>query len=344
MGRYRTGRTAILAHPPSVISSACIVGSKEGAGPLRGSFDEIESDDLFGEKTWEKAESELQRRTALLAIKKAGLKPEDIDCIFAGDLLAQCIGSSFAMRDIGIPLFGVYGACSTMAEALALSAMTVSGGCADLSAAVTSSHFCTAERQFRQPLEYGGQRTPTAQWTVTGSGALILSSEGHGPYITSVTCGRIIDLGVRDANNMGAAMAPAAFDTISAHLSDLNTAPEYYDMIVTGDLGTVGSALLRELFSREKCDISSVHADCGAMIFDGAAQDTHAGGSGCGCSASVLAGYILNGIRAGKWKRVLFAATGALMSTVSSQQGESIPGICCAVSISADRESQYGAY
>lgn len=333
MAENRVGQTVILKSPPSIISGGCIAGPMEAQGPLGGYFDLTVEDDRIGEKTWEKAESRLQRETLAIALAKAGLTVNDLDYLFAGDLLAQCIGSSFGMRDTNVPYFGLYGACSTMAEALGLAAMTLSAGYADIVAAVTSSHFCTAERQFRQPLEYGGQRTPTSQWTVTGSGALILSSLKGYPSVDSVTCGKIVDLGIRDANNMGAAMAPAAFDTISAHLRDIGVKPDYYDLIVTGDLGTVGSRLMHELFKRSGTDISTNHFDCGASVFSHDVQDTHAGGSGCGCCASVLSGYLLHGLRTGKWRRILFCATGALMSAVSSQQGESIPGICTAISI-----------
>ncbi|MBR5381322.1 MAG: stage V sporulation protein AD, partial [Oscillospiraceae bacterium] len=318
--------------PPAVVSSAAVVGKKEGGGPLGVSFDLVCEDSFFGEKTWEKAESSMLSRTLSLAVGKAGLSLADIDCVFSGDLLNQCAGSSFGLRGTDVPVFGLYGACSTMAESLALAAMTVSAGYARTAAAVTSSHFCSAERQFRMPLEYGGQRTPTAQWTVTGAGCAVLSSKGEGPRITHVTPGRIVDLGVKDANNMGAAMAPAAYDTLRAHFADTGRAPDFYDLILTGDLGFVGSEILRGLFERDGVVLLN-HNDCGMMIFDRIGQDVHAGGSGCGCSASVLCGEILAGMRAGRLKNVLFAATGALMSPTTSMQGESIPGICCCVAL-----------
>ena len=330
-------RTAVLPEPPVITAAASAVGKKEGQGPLGDCFDLRIEDSFFGEKTWEQAESRLQRTAMELALQKAGLRPEELDCVFAGDLLNQCIGSTFGLKELNVPFFGVYGACSTMAESMALAAMTVSGGFARRAAAVTSSHFCSAERQFRLPLEYGGQRTPTAQWTVTGAGAAILSQTGAGPRVTHVTAGRIVDPGIRDANNMGAAMAPAAYDTISAHLEDLGMEPGGYDRIFTGDLGAVGSDLLRDLFARDGTDISPVHRDCGVMMFDRKRQDVHAGGSGCGCSAAILCGHILPELLAGRLRRVLFCATGALLSTVSSQQGQSIPGICCAVAISSGR-------
>jgi stage V sporulation protein AD len=329
------GRTVRFKKPPSVISGACVVGKKEGEGPLAETFDIIENDSFFGERTWERAESAMQRRALNAALEKAGLRGGDIDFVFAGDLLNQCIASSFGLRGSEIPFFGVYGACATSAECLALAAMSIDGGYAGRAAAVTSSHFCTAERQFRFPLEYGGLRTPTAQWTATGAGAMILSSDGGGPYITHMTCGKIVDMGVADANNMGAAMAPAAYDTLCAYFDDTGSGPNNCDLIVTGDLGFVGSAILEDLFRRDGMDIKIRHRDCGLLIFSREDQDVGAGGSGCGCGASVLAGYLLDGLRKGKWSSILYAATGALLSTVSTQQRESIPGICHALRISS---------
>jgi len=324
-------------NPPSIASSACVVGKKEGDGPLRDSFDYINDDAYFGEKTWEKAESTMQKMTLNKALEKAALPLSAVEFIFAGDLLNQCIGSAFSLRDMDIPFFGLYGACSTMAESLALAAMTIDGGFADCTAAITSSHFCSAERQFRFPLEYGGQRTPTAQWTVTGSGAVILTSDGPGPYIKHVTCGKIVDQGIKDANNMGAAMTPAAYSTLSAHFNDLALKPSDYDLIVTGDLGMLGAGILVDFFRNDGIDLSHNYNDCGLMIYSREEQDVHAGGSGCGCSASVLSGYLLDGMRQGRWKNILFAATGALLSPTSTQQGESIPCICSAVSISTTK-------
>ena len=337
MFRKRIGaQTVQLEHPPSIIGHACVVGKKEGSGPLKGSFDFVSEDSYFGEKSWEKAESTMQKLAFSTACAKAKVSPTDIDYLFAGDLLNQCIASAFSMRDADIAFFGLYGACSTMAESLSLAAMAVDGGFAELTAAMTSSHFCSAERQFRFPLEYGGQRTPTAQWTTTSAGSIILRSKGTGPYITHITTGKIVDAGIADANNMGAAMAPAAFDTLMCHFKDTGRSPDYYDLIVTGDLGKIGHSVVMDFFNSEGYDISSNYKDCGIMIFDTAAQDVHAGGSGCGCSAGVLCGHILNGIKSGLYKNVLFAATGALMSPTSSGQGESIPGICHAVAISAE--------
>jgi stage V sporulation protein AD len=338
MSTKHVGKQSVsLPNLPSIAASACIVGKKEGEGPLRDSFDYISEDSYFGEKTWEKAESTMQKMAFQKALEKANLPQTAVEFIFAGDLLNQCIGSAFSMRDMGIPFFGLYGACSTMAESLALAALMIDGGFADCTAAVTSSHYCTAERQFRTPLEYGGQRTPTAQWTATAAGALILTSDGPGPYVKHVTCGQIVDQGIKDANNMGAAMAPAAYSTLSAHFSDLAFKPSDYDLIVTGDLGAVGASILLYFFKNDGIDLAPYYNDCGLMLYAREEQDVHAGASGCGCSASVLAGHLLNGMRAGRWKKLLFAATGALLSTVSTQQGESIPCICCAVSLSTTK-------
>jgi len=335
MPTKKLGRqTVALATPPAIIGHANIVGKKEGDGPLASSFDHIEQDDTFGEKSWEKAETAMQKLALSMALDKAGQAASNLDFLFAGDLLNQCIGSSFAVRGQDVPFLGVYGACSTMGESLALAAMTLDGGFGDFAAAVTSSHFCTAERQYRTPLEYGGQRTPTAQWTVTGSGAVVLAREGPGPHVPHVTVGKVVDKGIKDANNMGAAMAPAAYDTITAHLRDTGRQPSFYDLIVTGDLGTLGGDLLLDLFARDGITLNN-YDDCGRLIFDPETQDVHCGGSGCGCSAAVLTGYLLNGMREGKWKNILFCPTGALLSTTSTQQGESIPCICHAVAISA---------
>jgi len=319
--------------PPSVYAEASIVGKKEGEGPLRGYFDKIESDPYLGQSTWEKAESELMLRTVNEALKKGSLSPHQIDFIFAGDLLNQSIGSNYGLRDMEIPFFGVFGACSTMAETLSLGAMLIDGGFAEKVICTTSSHFCSAEKQFRYPLEYSGQRPPTAQWTVTGCGAVILSKEGIAPYITHVTVGKIKDLGIKDATNMGAAMAPAFVETITSHFKDTNRDPSYYDLILSGDLGSVGKSIAIDLLKQEGYDISSNYNDCGCMIFDNKTQDTHAGGSGCGCSASVLCAYVIPKMRLGELKRVLFIATGALMSPTSTQQGESIPSIAHAVAL-----------
>ena len=313
---------------PRIRSFAAIAGAKEGEGNFGRYFDRIEPDPLFGQKTWEQAESALQSETFRLAVNKALLKPSELDCIVAGDLIDQCTASAFAMRKTDVPFLGLYGACSTMAEALLTAGILTDGGYCERVCAVTSSHFSTAERQFRFPLAYGGQRTPTAQWTCTASGAVVLTALGEGICLTGGCIGRICDLGVTDATNMGAAMAPAAADTISRYLHDTRTSPGDYDAVITGDLGCIGSPLLLELLASQGIDLAGVHRDCGAEMFDNQRQDTHAGGSGCGCSASVLCGYWLPKLAAGRVRRILFCATGALLSAMSSQQGESIPGIC----------------
>ena len=326
--------TFTMVNPPTIKSFASIVGKKEGEGPISDCFDRIEQDSFFGQETWEKAESELQRQAVELAISKASLTNENIDFMFAGDLLNQCIGSTYGLRDFNIPLLGIYGACSTMAEGLLLSSIMTDNGLGGNIVAVTSSHFCTAERQFRLPLSYGGQRTPTAQWTCTASGSMVITTKSQPPYIRGVTIGKIVDLGITDANNMGAAMAPAAAYTIKTFLDDTKMKPTDFDYIVTGDLGKVGSDLLIQLLQNDNIDISKNHKDCGKMIFDPETQDVHAGGSGCGCSASTLCGYFLPKVKKGEIQDMLFIATGALMSTTASQQGESIPSIAHLVHIS----------
>ncbi len=335
MATKRIGKQTVkLNNPPSIIATASIVGPKEGEGPLRLYFDEIIDDELWGEKSWEKAESKLMRETFAKVLKKANKTAEDMEYIVAGDLLNQCLAANFGLRESGIPFFGVYGACSTMAESMSLGALLVDGAYADNVVCLTSSHFCSAEKQFRFPLELGSQRPPTAQWTVTGSGGAVLSSKGSGPYITHVTTGKIVDMGIKDVNNMGAAMAPAAMDTIVTHLKDTGFTPESYDLIVTGDLGAVGKEICNELIREQGYNISDIYNDCGVMIFDRERQDPHAGGSGCGCSATVFAGFIYKKLMEGVINNVLFVATGALLSTTSSQQGESIPSIAHAISIS----------
>ncbi len=320
-------RTIIFENKPRIISYGSVVGKKEHEGPLSNEFDSYTTDSFFGEKSFEKAESRLQKTAVQTALDKAGLTPDDIDNIFAGDLLNQCIGSSFGLRSFGIPFIGLYGACSTMALSAGLAAVFIDSGAAKKTISVTSSHFCSAERQYRFPLNYGSQRTPTAQWTVTGSGALILGKDGGDIYISSVTFGEIEDLNIKDANNMGAAMAPAAAGTLLNFFKDTETKPDDYDIIFTGDLGYVGTNLLYELLEREGIDIRCRHSDCGTLIFDREKQDVHAGGSGCGCSASVLCSYIMHRFEKGDFGNILFISTGALMSPTSSFQGESIPGI-----------------
>lgn len=330
----RVGKQTVKLPGKPVIINACgIAGKKEGQGPLGNSFDEILADDRMGKDSWEEAESALQKHAAVIAMERAALTPNDIDCVFAGDLLNQCVGANYGMRELGIPYFGLYGACSTMAESLALGAMTVDGGFAGRVLCVTSSHFCSAEKQFRNPLEYGGQRAPSAQWTVTGAGCAVLAKNGNGPRITHITAGKIVDMGITDANNMGAAMAPAAIDTLTAHFEDLDIGPQHYDMILTGDLGVIGSGILVKLMAERGFDIAGVHSDCGKLIFDINAQDVHAGGSGCGCCGSVFCGHIYKLLKKKKLSRVLLIATGALMNTMTIQQGESIPAIAHAVAV-----------
>ena len=336
MNQKRLGRqTVALANPPSVLAFSNSGGKFEGQGPLASYFDELNPDSFFGAKTWEKAESTMQKTVLQRALDKAGLQPEELDYIFAGDLLNQCIGSSFSVREFKVPFYGLYGACSTMGESLSLAAMMIDGGFADKVAAMTSSHFCTAERQYRMPVPYGNQRTPTAQWTATAAGCCILGSQGPGPYVTHVTCGKVVDKGISDANNMGAAMAPAAYDTLSAFFRDTGTAPGDYDLIITGDLGELGHAIVQDFFQKDGVRLPNFQ-DCGMLLYDRKHQDMHAGASGCGCSASVLNGYLLSGLREGKWRRILFAPTGALLSPISSCQGESIPSICHAVCLCAE--------
>ncbi|WP_077367897.1 stage V sporulation protein AD [Anaerosalibacter sp. Marseille-P3206] len=331
-------QTVKMANPPSIISTATIVGPKEGEGPLKDYFDLILEDDLWQQESWEKSESKMQEEVLKMALTKANLSEGNMDYLFSGDLLNQIVVSSYSARQLSIPYFGLYGACSTMSESLSLGAMIIDGGFADKVACCTSSHFSTAERQYRYPLEYGNQRTFSAQWTVTGAGASILSSEGNGPYITYVTTGRVIDPGIVDVNNMGAAMAPAAIDTISKHFIDTGYNPDDYDLIITGDLGAIGKSIVIDLMGKEGYDLSKVYDDCGVRIFDNEAQDTHAGGSGCGCSAVVFNGFVYNQLLNGSFKRVLLISTGALHSPITMQQGESIPGIAHAVTITNVKE------
>ena len=334
MDGKRLGRQTVrLSRPPVIIGWGSAAGRKEGRGPLKAAFDFTAGDDSLGKKTWEQAETAFQEKALGLALERAGLRGEDLDCLLAGDLLNQCIASAYHARRAGVPFLGLYGACSTMAEGLALAACLLDGGYADRAAAMTSSHFCTAERQYRNPLEYGGQKPPTAQWTATGAGAVILARKGAGPRITHVTLGRVVDKGITDVGNMGAAMAPAAYDTIRAHLADTGRSPAEYDRIVTGDLGSLGRAIVEDFFRQDGVDLGRVFQDCGVLLFDAGAQDVHAGGSGCGCSALVLTGLLLNEMSAGKLDRLLFCGTGALHSPTSAMQGESIPGICHAVAI-----------
>ncbi len=332
----RKGENSIfLENTPSILAWVAVGGSKEGEGPLGESFDYLDSDGYFGEKTWELAESRMQQTAIKILLTKAGIAAKDIQVAFAGDLVNQCTSSSYSVRDFKIPFLGLYGACSTMAESLLMSALFVDASFANTALAITSSHFCTAERQFRFPLEYGSQRAPSAQWTATACGAVLLGDRDKPPYIRAVTIGTIQDLGITDANNMGAAMAPAAVDTLKRFFRDSGKSPSNFDAIFTGDLGQVGSDLLIELLRQEGIEIRSKHRDCGLLLFDRETQNVQAGASGCGCSASVLTSHIIPKLQSGEYGDILFVATGALMSTVAIQQGESIPGIAHLVWISS---------
>lgn len=322
-----------LTSPPVITAWASVAGKKESEGPLANTFDVTQQDAYFGQKSWEQGEKRMQQIALETLANKANMRMHDFGLVFSGDLLNQCIGSSFTLRNMKIPHLGLYGACSTMAESLLMASMAVSGGFSDKVVAMTSSHFASSERQYRFPLGYGGQRTPTAQWTVTGSGAALVCQNGKGPKITACTIGTVTDLGIKDANNMGPAMAPAALSTIKAHFEDLNTSPDDFDLIVTGDLGQLGKEVLLALARKEGLNLGGKLTDCGTLVFDTIKQDVHSGGSGCGCSAITLCGYLLNKLNTGKLKRILFCGTGALLSPTSTQQGLPIPGVCHAVSI-----------
>ncbi len=372
MGQHLGKASVRLEEPVYIIGSASVVGKKEGEGPLGLLFDMVGEDDLFGCESWEEAESSLQKDAVYLALGKAGVKSQDVDFMFAGDLLGQSIATSFGIAAYEIPLFGVYGACSTCGESLALGALAIAGGFAQKTLCVTSSHFASAEKEFRFPLDYGNQRPLSATWTVTGSGAFVLSNKKDGKgdefvpksfgaqndsgahkatamstdmskdkktqvsktvraRITGITVGKITDFGLKDSMNMGACMAPASASTLEQHFIDFNSQPEDYDKIITGDLGTVGQQALIDLMRDRGYDIASRHMDCGIEIYDAQSQDTHAGGSGCGCSAVTLSAYILKQLEEGNWKRVLFMPTGALLSKTSFNEGKSVPGIAHAL-------------
>ncbi len=332
---HRVGRQSIvLDKPVYIISEGTVVGKKEGEGPLKEYFDMIVSDDKMGQKSWDLAEGVFQKTALEIALKKGNLKNHNINYILSGDLQNQCVATHYGLRETNIPFLGLYGACSTMVESISVGAMLIDGGCADKTACITSSHFCSAEKQYRTPLEYGGQRTPTAQWTATASGCAVLSKSGDGPIITSVTTGKIIDKGVCDISNMGAAMAPAAMDTITSHFNDTGTTPDDYDLIITGDLGIIGSQALQDLSKTNGYNIENKHVDCGKILYDIKGQDVHSGASGCGCCASVLCGYFLTKLKNREYNKILVAATGALMNPQTILQGESIPAISHAVVIS----------
>ena len=325
-------QTIKFNNPPTIVDCASIVGPKEAQGPLSKYFDQTLDDEFWGEKTWEKAESKIIKETVNTVISKSGIPSTQIDCMFAGDLLNQCISSSFGLRELGIPFFGVFGACSTFVESLSLGAICAESFANNVLCA-TSSHFCSAEKQFRFPLELGNQRPPTSQWTVTGAGSAILSKNGNGPYITHITPGKIIDFGIKDGNNMGAAMAPSFADTLMTHLLDTGRNPSYYDAIISGDLGYIGKNIAIDILKSNGYNIKSNYNDCGVLIFDKESQDTHSGGSGCACCGTVFSGYLFKQLKARKIKRLLLIATGALMNSTTSQQGETIPGIAHAISI-----------
>ena len=327
--------TVKFENPPRIAGNFSIVGEKEGNGPLAKWFDKVTTDAHFGEDSWEKAEMRMLLTALKGAIINGSYKNEEIDCFFGGDLLNQCISANFALRELGIPFFGIYGACSTMVEGLILGSMVIDGGFYENVLCGASSHFCSAERQYRFPLNYGGQRTPTAQWTVTGAGATVLSSQKGKVKVTHATVGRVVDIGIKDANNMGAAMAPAAYQTISSFFEDTGYNPQDYDRIFTGDLGNIGHELLKNLLIDNKINVLKNLDDCGCMIFS-EEQDVHAGGSGCGCCGSVLNSYIIKKLEAREYKKVLVAATGALMSPTTAFQGETIPGISHLIQLEAE--------
>ena len=318
--------------PPTISECSSIVGPKEADGPLSKYFDQTLEDEFWGEKSWEKAESKIIKENVSTLIGKSGVSTNDVDLVIAGDLLNQCISSSFGLRDSNIPYLGVFGACSTFVESMSIGAICVESFAKNVICA-TSSHFCSAEKQFRFPLELGNQRPPSSQWTVTGSGAALISKFGNGPFITHITPGKIVDMGIKDANNMGAAMAPAFCDTLLTHFGDTGRTPNYYDVILSGDLGHIGKEISIDIMKSHGYNIKSNYNDCGVMIFDKTTQDTHSGGSGCACCASVFSGYWFKQLQDKKIKKLLLIATGALMNSTSSQQGESIPGIAHAISI-----------
>lgn len=329
-------QTVKLENPPKIISTTTIVGPKEGDGPLKDYFDIVLSDDTNGEDSFEKAETSMMYKVIKETMDKVNIKECDVDYLLSGDLLNQLISSNYAAREFKIPFLGLYGACSTMAESLSLASLIVDGSFADYVIAATSSHFSSAERQFRFPLEYGNQRSGSSQWTVTGSGAMLIANnnyQGKYPKVTYITTGIVKDYGMKDIGNMGAAMSPAAVDTIYKHFQDTGRQPDYYDVIATGDLGVIGKTITQEMLLEYNLDISKNYYDCGEMIFDNDRQGTKSGGSGCGCSAVVMCGYFYKKLMKGEIKRMLLISTGALMSTTSSLQGESIPGIAHAVAI-----------
>ncbi|MGN1310946.1 MAG: stage V sporulation protein AD [Clostridia bacterium] len=326
-------QTIQFDNPINITSTASIVGPKEAGGPMAKYFDKCLEDEFWQEKTWEKAESKIIKETVNMSIVKSGIPADKIDYCFAGDLLNQCISSSFGLRELSIPFYGIFGACSTFGEGIGLASVFIDGGAAENIVCAASSHFCSAEKQFRFPLELGNQRPPTSQWTVTGAGSVVLSKNGSGPYVTTITTGKIVDMGIKDSNNMGAAMAPAALDTLITHFKDTGRSPNYYDGIFTGDLGYIGKEILMENALLKGYNIKNNYNDCGVLMFDKESQDTHSGGSGCACAATIFSGYLFNQMQHKKLKKILLIPTGALTNSTTAQQGESIPGIAHAVSI-----------
>lgn len=352
MIKNKAGKQTFLFHNrPNIIGAGALGGVKESQGPMADWFDIHLDDDTYGEKTWEKSESKMLKDTIMLSLERAGKTKEQVDTILSGDLLNQIMSSSYMARDLGIPFLGLYGACSTMTESLILGSVLIDGGYAETVVTAASSHFCTAERQFRMPLEHGNQRPPTAQWTATAAGSMVLSNKERGGqqliggksaqnlYVTHATVGKIVDPGIKDVNQMGAAMAPAAADTILCHLQDTGRAPDFYDIILTGDLGHIGKQILLDLLKKQGLNLEKVFDDCGALMYREKKQDVHAGGSGCGCSASIFSGRVFKELRQGTLKNVLLISTGALLSTISTQQGESVPGIAHAVAITTNAMS-----
>ena len=338
MAIHKRGRQSFVPPIQPIITTwASVAGKKESEGPLKSYYDLKFDDNHIGEQTWEQAEKKMQQLALKTLLEKADISNDQIDLVFSGDLLNQCIGSSFTLRNQNIPHLGLYGACSTMAESLLLASLVVGGSYADRVVAMTSSHFASSERQYRFPLAYGGQRPPFTQWTVTGAGAALVCGEGAGPMIDGCTVGTVTDLGITDANNMGAAMAPAAYQTIRAHFDDFGRSPDDFDLIVTGDLGQLGKDILLELAKHDGVYLGGKLTDCGTLVFDNTTQDVHSGGSGCGCSAITLCGYLLGQLSTGKLKKILFCGTGALLSPTSTQQGLPIPGVCHAISIVGGR-------
>ena len=328
-----------MSNPPSITTFSAVGGKKENEGPLGKFFDKINDDPYFSTDTYEQGESQLQKQAVRLALEKGKLKNDDIDFIFGGDLLNQCVGTTFGIMEYNIPFLGIYGACSTMSEGLLLSSLCVDNKIGERVLAVTSSHYCTAERQYRMPVDYGGQRAPTSQWTATASGCLVVENSGNPPFVRGVCIGKIVDLNVTDANNMGAAMAPAAADTVKRFLDAFEMKPDDFDYIVTGDLGKVGSSLFCELLEKENINVYKKHTDCGLMLYDFSDNDVNSGASGCGCAASVLCGYFLPKLKSGELKNILFCATGALLSTTINQQGQPIPSISHGVWISNEKNN-----